>query len=417
MKKVCIILFLILLGITLIVALFIFSYKSLNTSENVILGDEIILPDRIVYKNSNNQYFEFPKDSEHYDDIIELVGGSLNNYSENGEIVSQDTIDSIHNNESFLEFDYETASKNYILSFGDTYKNSMVKLATTGGKVCSTNLRNINKLTKELDNISSSSRPYSLKYTELISKNPFSLEYKYKQQFKEINYKIYQVKITDLKTYERYEAMCNLSFEDPVTEDTFTDNDLILTVTMIPKISVKVSIGNIRYTYENLPNAYDSQYTAHLLVVSKIVNTDCIYNTDLSTVDTQANLDELETNYDEKINNLDENLYVKDFDQFYNDYKNSSSTITEEQAQNIATTAFNEALHIAGKYNESSQTYEIKSIHPNNFFTRKVHDSDNVASYEVTAYCFRRTDNIGNGVEIYIDNKLGKIIGGRAFGD
>ena len=120
--------------------------------------------------------------------------------------------------------------------------------------------------------------------------------------------------------------------------------------------------------------------------------------------------------YDEKINNLDENLYVKDFDQFYNDYKNSSSTITEEQAQNIATTAFNEALHIAGKYNESSQTYEIKSIHPNNFFTRKVHDSDNVASYEVTAYCFRRTDNIGNGVEIYIDNKLGKIIGGRAFG-
>ena len=87
MKKVCIILFLLLLGIALLVTLFIFSYKSLNASQNVILGDEIILPDRIVYKNSNNQYFEFLKDSEHYDDIIELVGGSLNNYSENGEIV------------------------------------------------------------------------------------------------------------------------------------------------------------------------------------------------------------------------------------------------------------------------------------------------------------------------------------------
>ena len=44
-------------------------------------------------------------------------------------------------------------------------------------------------------------------------------------------------------------------------------------------------------------------------------------------------------------------------------------------------------------------------------------ETDTVASYEVIAYCFRRTDDIGNGVEIYIDNKLGKIIGGRAFGD
>ena len=392
MKKVCIILFLLLLGIALLVTLFVFAYKSINISQNVILGDEIILPDRIVYKNSNNQYFEFLQDSEQYDEIIEIVGGSLNNFSENGEIVSQDAIDSIHNNESFLEFDYETASKNYIIPFSDTYKNSMIKLATTGGKVCSTNLKNINKLTKELDKISSSSKPYSLEYTEFVSKNQFSLEYKYKQQFKEINYKIYQVKITDLKTYERYEAMCNLSFDEPITEDIFTANDLILTVNV-------------------------SQYTAHLLVVSKIVNTDCIYNTDLSSVDAQATLDELETSYDEKIDTLDENLYVKDFDQFYTDYTNSTSTLTEKQAQTIATTAFDEASRIVGKYNESSQTYEIKSVHPNNFFTRKSRETDTVASYEVTAYCFRRTDDIGNGVEIYIDNKLGKIIGGRAFSD
>lgn len=417
MKKVCIILFLLLIGIALLVALFVFSYKSVNTSQNVILGDEIILPDRIVYKNSNNQYFEFLQDSEHYDEIIELVGGTLSNFSENGEIVSQDTIDTIHDNESFLEFDYETASKNYIISFGDTYKDSMIKLADTGGKVCSTNLRNINRLNNELDKLSSSCKPYSLEYTELISKNPFSLEYKYSQQFEEINYKIYQVKITDLKTYERYEAMCNLSFEEPITEDTFIDNDLILTVTMVPKITVKVSIGNIRYTYENLPNSYGSTYTAHLLVVSKIVNTDCVYNTDLSTVDTQADLDQLETSYDEEIDNLDENLFVKDFDQFYNDYTNSTSTLAEEQAQTVVTTAFDEASRIAGKYNESSQTCELKSVHPNNFFTRKTNETDNVASYEVTAYCFRRTDEIGNGVEIYIDNKLGKIIGGRAFGD
>lgn len=417
MKKVCIIILLLAIGIGLLITLFVFSYKNLNTSENVILGDEIILPDRIVYKNSNNQYFEFLKNSEHYDEIIELVASTLNNFDENGEIVSQDSIDAIHDTESFLEFDYESASKNYIIPFGDTCKNSIVKLADTGGKVCSTNLKNSNKLNNELDNLSSSCRPYSLDYTELLSKNSFTLDYKYTEQFKRINYKIYQVKITDFKTYERYEAMCNLSFEEPITEDTFTDNDLILTVSMVPKITVKVSVGNIRYTYENLPNAYGSQYTAHLLVVSKIVNTDCIYNTDLSTVDTEANLDELETIYDEEVSNLDENLFVKDFEQFYSDYTNSTSTVTEEQAQNIATTAFDEASRIAGVYNKNSQTYEIKLVHPNNFFTRKTRESYNVASNEVTSYCFTRTDEIGNCVEVYVDNKLGKIIGGRAFGD
>ena len=64
-----------------------------------------------------------------------------------------------------------------------------------------------------------------------------------------------------------------------------------------------------------------------------------------------------------------------------------------------------------------SQTYEIKLVHPNNFFTRKTRESYNVASNEVTSYCFTRTDEIGNCVEVYVDNKLGKIIGGRAFGD
>ena len=54
MKKVCIILFLLLLGIALLVTLFVFSYKNLNTSQNVILGDEVILPDRIQIINILN---------------------------------------------------------------------------------------------------------------------------------------------------------------------------------------------------------------------------------------------------------------------------------------------------------------------------------------------------------------------------
>ncbi len=416
MKKVFIVLLLIIIAIILIVALFLVPYVMNNKTE-VILGDEIILPDRIVYKNSNNQYYEFLKKSNEYNELINLVGNTLKNYTNDGDVVSQDTIDNIHN-ETFLEFDYETASKNYIIPFGNTLKDEMVKLSDTGGKICSTDLKNVNKIKKELDKkLTVGQKSYSLDYKEYISKNQFILDYKYTQQFKNINYKIYQVKIQDMKTYERYQEMCHLAFDDQITEDIFNDYDVILTASMVPKITVKVSVGNIRYTYEDVPNSYGAQYIAHLLVVSKIVNTDCIYNTDLSTVDQQASLDESRRTYDEQVDNLDENIFVKDFDSFSNEYTNSSSSITEDQAKEIANTAFDEASRIAGSYDKNSQTCKIQNVHPNNFFTRKSNETDSVLPNEVTAYCFSREDEIGNGVTVYIDNKLGKVIGGEAFGD
>jgi len=416
MKKVFIVLLLIIIAIILIVALFLVPYVMNNKTE-VILGDEIILPDRIVYKNSNNQYYEFLKKSNEYNELINLVGNTLKNYTNDGDVVSQDTIDNIHN-ETFLEFDYETASKNYIIPFGNTLKDEMVKLSDTGGKICSTDLKNVNKIKKELDKkLTVGQKSYSLDYKEYISKNQFILDYKYTQQFKNINYKIYQVKIQDMKTYERYQEMCHLAFDDQITEDIFNDYDLILTASMVPKITVKVSVGNIRYTYEDVPNSYGAQYIAHLLVVSKIVNTDCIYNTDLSTVDQQASLDESRRTYDEQVDNLDENIFVKDFDSFSNEYTNSSSSITEDQAKEIANTAFDEASRIAGSYDKNSQTCKIQNVHPNNFFTRKSNETDSVLPNEITAYCFSREDEIGNGVTVYIDNKLGKVIGGEAFGD
>ena len=416
MKKIWIILILVIISICLIVGLFLFTHFANQNVQTVIIGDDIPLPDRIVYRNSNNQYFEFLKDSDKYNSIIELVGRTLKNYSENGEILSQDDIDNIHN-ESFLEFDYETISKNYIIPFANLQKNSMVKLADSGGKVCSTDLKSINKLQSELNKITKDEKSYSFDYREYLSKNQFSLQYKYQSQFKTINYKIFQVKIQDLKTYERYEAMCNLSFDEEITKDLFDNYDLILTVSSVPKITTKVSIGNIRYTYESLPNSYGAQDYAHLLIVSKIVNTDCIYNTDLSTVEQEANLNNFTTNYNEMVNNLDENVFIKDFNKFYEEYNNSSSLVTETKAKEIAKTAFEEASRIVGNYDESSQTMEIKNVHPNNYFTRKYEEGDYVFPTEITAFCFSRKDDMGNGVEVYIDNKLGKIIGGRSFGD
>ena len=418
--KIIIICILTLIAIGLITALFVTQYYvqkniSPETSETIFTKN-IIEPDRIVYRNQNGQYYQFAKDTEAYNQIIESVKKSLRNYSESGNTLTEEEIDAIHE-KSFIEFDYETASKNYIIPLEENENANMVKLGNTGGIVVSNQLSNLKELTTIVDEQSQNATPYEFQYQELLSRNTITtMEYRYLQQFKQINYKIYQVKIQDMENYELYKEMCNLAFDTEITEDIFQNNDLILTVSLVPKITVKVNIGNIQYTYENM-NDVDYQYTAHLLIVSKIVNTDCIYNTDLTEIEAEVDRGNFETEFDEQVDNLDTQIFVKDFDSFYQEYQNATGEISQERAEEIAEIGFEEAERVVGNYDKETQECRETEITPNNFFTRKYNEGDKTEAYTVQGYAISRKDDMGNGVQIYVDKRLGKIVGASAFGD
>lgn len=417
--KILIICILTIIAIGLIVALFATQYYapkvSTETSES-IFTDNIINPDRIVYRNQSGQYYQFAKDTEAYNQIIEKIKQSLNHYSESGNTLTEEDIDSIHE-KSFIEFDYETASKNYIIPLEENEDANMIKLGNTGGIVVSNQLKNLEELTTLANEQSQNATPYEFEYRELLSRNTItSMEYRYLQQFKQINYKIYQVKIQDMENYDLYKEMCNLAFDEEITNDIFENNDLILTVSLVPKITVKVNIGNIQYTYENM-NDVDYQYTAHLLIVSKIVNTDCIYNTDLTEIEAEVDRGNFETEFDEQVDNLNTQIFVKDFDSFYQEYQSATGEITQERAEEIAEIGFEEAERIVGDYDKETQECIELEITPNNFFTRKYNEGDKTASYTVEGYAISRQDEMGNGVQIYVDKRLGKIVGASAFGD
>ena len=417
--KVIVICILTIIAIGLIVVLFVSQYHapkvSLETSET-IFTENIIDPDRIVYRNQNGQYYQFAKDTEAYNQIIENVKKSLCNYSVSGNTLTEEEINIIHE-KCFIEFDYETASKNYIIPLEENENANMIKLGNTGGIVVSNQLRNLEELTTLVDEQSKNATPYEFEYKEQLSRNTItSMEYRYLQQFKQINYKIYQAKIQDMESYELYKEMCNLAFDTEITEDIFQNNDLILTVSLVPKITVKVNIGNIQYTYENM-NDVDYQYTAHLLIVSKIVNTDCIYNTDLTEIEAEVDRGNFETEFDEQVDNLNTQIFVKDFDSFYLEYQNATGNITQEQAEEIAEVGFEEAERIVGDYDKETQECRETEITPNNFFTRKYREGDKTESYTVQGYVISRQDEMGNGVQIYVDKRLGKIVGASAFGD
>ena len=414
--KIIVIVILCLIAIGLISALFVVQYIQQNKEYDNTFAENIIDPDRIVYKDEEGKYYQFEKGTEQYNELKYTIAKSVTNYNESGNTLNDEDIDQIHE-KSFIEFDYETASKNYIIPLEENEGKNMIKIGTTGGMVVTTKLKNFNNIIKIADKVSEGQPIYELKYKEMISRNTINtIEYKYLQQFEEINYKIHQVKIQDIENYEKYKEMCNLAFDEEITEETFKDNDIILTVSLVPKITVKVNIGNIKYTYEQMSDiAY--QYTAHLLVVSKIVNTDCIYNTDLTEVDSKVALDEFETDYNEKVENLNTEIFVTDFDEFYKEYQNSTNTISKERAEEIAEIGFEEAKRVVGSYDKSTEKCEEIEVNPNNFFTRKTDERDEVEQYKLEVYSFSREDDMGNGVQIYVDKKLGKIVGAKAFGD
>ena len=243
-KKIVTIIVLILIAMSLFIGLFLKQKIELNEEINVF-EKNIIPPDRIVYKNEEGQYFEFLKDTEEYNKIKNLLEQSIKEYISNGSARNDSEIEEIKE-KSFIEFDYKTASKNYLIPLQKVENTGMIKFEETGGKVCAQNIKNLNKIKKELENISENKKSYMLEYKEMISRNVLNtVEYKYLQEMKEINYKIHQVQIKDIEQYNLYKEMFNLAFDEAITDETFKDNVLILTISLEPKIDVKSSKSSI----------------------------------------------------------------------------------------------------------------------------------------------------------------------------
>lgn len=379
-------------------------------------SENIKNPDRIIYKSKNeDEYYIILPDEEIYNKIIEKLSENIGEINQDLEI-SQDVIDDISKNTSYIEFDYNTKSKNYIIPF-DIKDKGIIKLTSTNGRLLNAKVKNVKSIRKiiEKDIKKNNRKSYTMNTNkEYISTNVLdSFPYRYKQQFKEVDWMVNQVVITNWEDYELYKAMCNLKLEEPLPEDVFDNNNLILTVAMTSNISVKISVGNLKYTYDN----YDSIDHVHLLVVSKVVNSNCIYSTNNAIERSKQELENWKNEYNSKVDNIDSNVFVTNFEEYFSN-KNKSGSISETTAKEIADKAFDEASRIAGSYDKSTQTMKKESVYANNFFTFKTNEGPkNYGSEKVKCYVYTREDEMGCGVSVYIDANTGKVIGGEAFGD
>lgn len=419
MKKRIIVISLVLCSILILTGIFALAYIYIRPVQEVsqenIIGNEITSPDRIVYKDSENNYYEFTPEMEEYMELKEILNSSISNYEKNGASVSDEEIKEIKNS-SFIEFDYKKASKNFVLPLNGE-KNILIKLADTGGNICINKVKNINKINNKLKVLIKDKEIQNINYTEYYSKNVLEyLDYKYQQLFNTIDYTIYQVKIDNFEEYEKFKIICKLAIDEEISETTFEDNIVIITVTSNPKIDVTVNVGNIKYVYNSIENALYG-YRVHILKVSKFVNTDCIYNTNMTNLENEIERDKYEVEYNSSVDQINSELFVTDFDKYINERENSNKAISKEDAKIIAQKGFEEAERICGVYEEETEVVSEDEVIPNNFFVRKNSEGDKTYSGKISAFIFTREDEMGNGVSVYIDKATGKIIGGRAFGD
>lgn len=121
--------------------------------------------------------------------------------------------------------------------------------------------------------------------------------------------------------------------------------------------------------------------------------------------------------YNETVENLDSDIFLIDAENY--DVKTNEIKITEKEAKKIAENGFEFIKTIDGRDKYTyKETIEIKEVSPNRFFTAKYNGSKSAyPDIERKAYVVSKSNDIGNGVSVYVDVTTGLIIGGNLFGD
>lgn len=136
----------ILLQILVIILLFTYLIErkqeiTINSTESVIEQEELPIPDRIVVKDEEGKYEIMQSwNGSEFSDIYSLLYSEMVNTIE-GKVYQEDEISKIQEQGSFIEFDYNTKSKNFVFMV-DEEEIGIIRRFGDSGQVIKTSLKN-----------------------------------------------------------------------------------------------------------------------------------------------------------------------------------------------------------------------------------------------------------------------------------
>ena len=333
MKKKILIVLLFIVGVFSCFAFNILSNK-MQTEDIIdesIEKKEIKMPDRIIFKYES-KYYEITSEYEKYEELVDVCKEGMNGLEEYD--ISEQEIDSIKSETEFIEFDYNTISKNNIFLLSSEI--GAIQMKESNGTVISKKLSNKEKIeTMFLDAINGK-EGYNFKSDlnraiENYSYLPATLD------FKEIKYdKVYIKEFENYSEYENLISRYDLKFNNNIEKEIFYKNKVLLFLSKYDINTYKINIGNIKINFSGtdylVENSNSNEYIPILMVVSKIVNTNCIYY-NYDNVKIEDNLTGTSEEIKGVIINKDENefeiSYTKD-----DNFKLGKVTISTEKITN-----------------------------------------------------------------------------------
>lgn len=267
------ILLLLIIGIILFVIYAIESEQEELESQIGLSQNEILkVPDRIIYKNDKNEYFELYSYTRDFATIYTEIYNRINEISE-GKVLTEEEINNIKENGKFVEFDYNQKSKNFIFPL-DEEEIGMIKMFTDSGQIAKTKLENKDSLIKKLNTATRKLESYKFEKGNNYTSNMTVTEIPQGYDFRQKANGIYQLVIdTNEQAYNSILAQIDFKIDGEMPSIDFSKQNVIITISKYEIESIRENIGNIKYKFSTNTGAYK----VNILVVSEIVNTNCIY--------------------------------------------------------------------------------------------------------------------------------------------
>lgn len=246
--------------------------SKIDTLGKIDENTELPTPDRIIYKNRNGKYVIINYDDEEFQLIYNELYRRISNTIE-GKVYTEDEITKMQEEGAFIEFDYNRKSKNFVFLL-EQPEIGIIKRFTDSGQVILTNFENKENLIKKLENWTSDFQKYDFNkeknYTleNELDNIPIYLE------VEEARQGIYQ-EIIEYSEYDYQNVIKFLGIESSpdIPEFDSTREKVVITLSKYEIQNIRQNIGNIKYEFGD----YQDKYSINILVVSEIVNTNCIY--------------------------------------------------------------------------------------------------------------------------------------------
>jgi hypothetical protein len=265
--------FLIFLIIVIISLLLIVNSKkqyhtlSHSLSNNIKENHYALVPDRIVYKNGIDEYYILTESDKNFNEIYSIIVNNLN-YTNNGNILSFDEIENLKNNYRYLEFDYNTKSKNKIFFF-DNPDIAMISMTGEQGQISRKTIPNLEKTALKIE--------LKIKDLEQITKINNNFEYEITINtlpdfMNNISEKLPGVRYK-LLTEDEFKQLQN-EYNIQLEKIDFENQNVIATIYNRDKINkIQKCIGHLSFYFSN----NYSTNKLNIQIISKIYNSNCIY--------------------------------------------------------------------------------------------------------------------------------------------